>query len=252
MVRRGVVTFLASMLVVACGGGAKVMGPRAADGVASVPPSVGGVAADDEGPPRDMRLAMNDPPAGSAVVKDAPHDPQFLVHTATLTLSVYQVDEGLSNVERMARELGGYLSVRNDQSVTVRVPRARFREILGRVEQMGNVVHRSVAAEDVNDPYVDMEIRLKNARGMRDRLQGLLASAGVKEALDIEKELVRVTQEIEGLEGKLKLLRDRIAFSTVTVSFMPLDAQQIKDAQLIAPFPWLGDLGLSPLLRVWQ
>jgi hypothetical protein len=206
-------------------------------------------------PAADLRLAQNDkgPASGSgAVVKDAPHDTSFLIYSATLTMSVFQVEQGLGAVEGIAKELGGYLSSRADKAITVRVPRHKFRDALTRIEQMGNVLHRSVGAEDVTDQYVDMDIRLKNGRAMRDRLQQLLQNAGVKEALDIEKELARVTQEIEQLEGRLKLLRDRISYATITVSFQPLNAQQVQDAQLILPFPWLNALGLPTLLRVYQ
>ena len=69
----------------------------------------------------------------------------------------------------------------------------------------------------MTDEFVDIQARLKNAYAIRDRLSELLSRAPVKEALDIEKELGRVTEEIERMEGKLKLLRDQIAFSTITV-----------------------------------
>jgi hypothetical protein len=54
------------------------------------------------------------------------------------------------------------------------------------------------------------------------------------------------------MEGKLKLLRDQIAFSTITVTFSPLATQQVKDSSLLAPFPWLQELGLQQLLNVHQ
>jgi hypothetical protein len=202
----------------------------------------------------DLRLAQNAPavPSSNPVVKDAPHDTSLLIYTATVTLSVFQVENMLASVEKMGRDAGGYLSTRSDTQITIRVPRAKFQEVLGKVEGMGNVLHRDVAAEDVTDQYVDLEIRLKNARAMRDRLQTLLQSAQVKEALDIEKELARLTGEIESMEGKLKLLRDRIAFSTITVSFQPLAQQQVRETSLLAPFPFLHQMGLGPLLNVHQ
>jgi hypothetical protein len=72
----------------------------------------------------------------------------------------------------------------------------------------------------------------------------------VKDALDIQKELGRVTEDIERMEGRMKLLRDQIAFSTITVTFAALAPQSVHDSSLLAPFPWLQDLGLSSLLDV--
>ena len=238
-----------------CGGGgemaaakAPMAGPAEAPPPPPPPPSVavgpgavGGMLA----------LAMND--AGKAkAVSDAPHSAAMLIYTANLSLAVYQVEPGLDAVDRVAREEGGYLSAREDNAITIRVPRDRFDDALARIEKLGDVTHRDIKAQDVTDEYVDLQARLKNAYAIRDKLTDLLSRASVKEALDIEKELGRVTEDIERMEGKLKLLRDQIAFSTITVTFAPLAVEQVHESSLLAPFPWLRQLGLQSLLNVHQ
>jgi hypothetical protein len=197
----------------------------------------------------DERIAQAGGGGGQKVVTDAPHGSSMLIYTATLHLAVFQVEQQMNNVERLAKEYGGYLSVRNDAQITIRIPRGKFDDVLKSIEKLGDVVHRSITAQDVTDEYVDLEIRLKNARAIRDRLAALLDKAGVKEAIEIQKELGRVTEEIERMEGRLKLLKDKIAFSTITVSFQPVDSQPVRDATIL-PFPWLQDLGLSSLMNV--
>jgi hypothetical protein len=187
------------------------------------------------------------PPTAPPSVPDA-RPGALLIYTAALSMAVFQVDASLAAVERIGREEGGYLAARQDRSVTIRVPRERFDDAIERVEHLGDVTHRSVKAQDVTDEFVDLEARLKNARAMRDRLNELLARASVKEALDIERELARVTEEIERFEGRLKLLRDQIAFSTITVDFAPVANQVVHDTSLITSIPWLRDLGLPVLL----
>jgi hypothetical protein len=189
-------------------------------------------------------------PGPAPTVLDAPKAAALLIYTANIALAVYQVVPGLDAVERIARDLGGYLASRADGAVTVRVPRDQFDEALARIEKLGDVLHRDVRAQDVTDEYVDLEARLRNDYAMRTRLTDLLARAAVKEALDIERELGRVTEEIERYEGRLKLLRDQIAFSTVTVTFSPVAEQPVRDTSLLAPFPWLAELGLRGLLDV--
>ena len=206
---------------------------------------------------KEMALAMNDADAAKVVaatkaVSDAPHSAAMLIYTATLAMAVYQVEPGLDAVEKVARDMGGYLAARQDTSITIRVPRDRFDETLARIQKLGDVTHRDIKAQDVTDEYVDLQARLKNAYAIRDKLTDLLSRAAVKDALDIEKELGRVTEDIERMEGKLKLLRDQIAFSTVTVTFAPIAAQQVHDSSLLAPFPWLQQLGLQSLLSVHQ
>jgi len=265
LVRLGIVAFGAHLLL-ACGA-APDMAPKSA-------PSFGGAAhgameapgapapqrpptdkdndgvADAVDLAKDERIAQGGGGQGQPkVVADAPHGTSMLIYTATLHLAVFQVTTQMNTVEKIARDQGGYLSVRNDQQITIRIPRGKFDDTLRMIEKLGDVVHRSVTAQDVTDEYVDLEIRLKNNRAVRDRLQALLEKAGVKEAIEIQKELARVTEEIERIEGRLKLLKDKIAYSTITVSFQPLETSTVRDASIL-PFPWLQDLGLSSLLNV--
>jgi hypothetical protein len=196
------------------------------------------------------QLLAADDVAAAKAVPDSPHNAAMLVYTASLTMAVYQVEPGLNGVERAAHDAGGYLSSRQDTEIVVRVPRDRFDEVVAKIEKLGDVTHRDIKAQDVTDEFVDVAARLKNAYAMRDRLTDLLSRAASKDALDIEKELGRVTEDIERMEGRLKLLRDQIAFSTITVSFTPLAAQAVPDSSLLAPFPWLQELGLGSLLNV--
>jgi hypothetical protein len=191
--------------------------------------------------------ATEPPPAATA---QPPRREALLVYTATLVLAVYQVDVSLSRIEDLARTVGGYLASRTDTSIVVRVPRARFQEALGEVVKLGDVLHRDIEAQDVSDQVVDLEARLRNARAVRDRLAQLLQGASAtKDALEIEKELARVMGEIEVMEGKLQLLLDKVAYSTVTVQFQPLRTSDVH-AMARLPFPWLEDLGLARLLQV--
>src|SRR5262249_45522423 len=135
------------------------------------------------------------------------------------------------------------------REIVIRVPRARFEEAIKKVEGTGDVVHRDITAEDVTDEFFDTEVRLKNARAMRDRLQQLLEKAPVKEAIEIEKELGRVTQDIERMEGRLNLLKAKIASSPIPVTFDARPAA-LKTLPMRLPFPWLGSLGLPTLLRL--
>ena len=182
---------------------------------------------------------------------ETPHETSMLIYTARVTMAVYQVDQGLAAVEKLARDNGGYLALKRDREITIRVPRNRFEPTLAAIDKIGDVLHRDVQAQDVTDEFVDTEIRIRNARAMQVRLKALLDKANVKEALEIEKELRRVTEELELLEGKLKLLKDKIAYSTITVAFEPRGST-IQTTRIKLPFPWLTRLGLPALLQLQE
>jgi len=186
----------------------------------------------------------------SSTTAEAPHDAAMLVYTAHLTMAVYQVAPAIDAIEVIGRSYGGYLSSRNDSQIVIRVPRAHFNDALHKIEATGDVLHRQVSAEDVTDQYVDLDARLRNARAVRDRLEALLQKAAVKEAIEIQRELERVTGEIETIEGKLKLLKDRVAYAVIGVTFEARGDAAVRDKPMRLPFPWLGQLGLPHLLNL--
>lgn len=236
----------------------------------------------DEAPPPPEPVAQNAPPASppprarAAAKKesDATPPPQqqhaqagvntgsarpaeaaaiaspLLIYRANLNMAVFETKKALDHTEQIARDAGGYLVRRDDHSITVRVPAKRFHGALSRMMKLGDVLHRSVSVEDVTAQYRDLQIRLKNAEAVRDRLAALLKQAkSVKDALQVERELARVTDEIERMKGKLKLLHELVQFSTITIQFSPQSVEHV-DSTVKLPFPWLGNLGLGKLLNL--
>ncbi|WP_438008731.1 DUF4349 domain-containing protein [Sorangium sp. So ce321] len=185
----------------------------------------------------------------AAEVSEAPAP--LLIYTAQVAMAVFEVGASLGKVEALARELGGFLARRDDRTITIRVPAARFDEALKRLEGLGDMLQRNVVAEDVTEEFLDLGVRIRNARAVRDRLEKLLEKAAkVEESIQLERELARVAGELERLEGRLKFLRDRVAFSTLTISFQPRSTETITPSGPRLPIDWLNELGLSRLLNL--
>lgn len=174
----------------------------------------------------------------------------LLIYMATYHMAVFETEKAIDAVQTLAKELDGYLVRRDDTSIVVRIPSERYRGALDRIGKLGDVIHREETVEDVTEQFMDLMTRLRNARVVRDRLAQLLAQAkDVKDALEVERELARVTTQIEVMEGKLKRLRELVAFSTITVRFEPVPSEQIR-SNVRLPFPWLERIGLQNLLNL--
>ena len=191
-----------------------------------------------------------DPPgtATAETASDATVAAPLLIYTANLVMGVFEAAEAIDQAEKLALDAGGYLVRRDDQSITVRVPAAKFHGTLKDVMKLGDVRHRDVKVQDVTEQFHDLQIRLRNAEAVLARLHALLDRAqSVKDALAVEAELARVAGQVEQLKGRLKILRELIAFSTITVRF---DAQPVEqlESNITLPFPWLDSLGLGNLL----
>jgi Domain of unknown function (DUF4349) len=175
----------------------------------------------------------------------------LLVYTAQIVIAVFEVRASLGKVEELARELGGFMSRRDDMTIAIRVPVSRFDEAVKRVEAIGDMLHRNVTAEDVTEEFRDLDVRLKSSRAVQERLMQLLARAAkVDESVAIERELDRVTAEIDRLEGRMKFLKDRAAYSTLTVSFQPKSTETSVKTPFRLPGAWLDELGLGRLLQL--
>lgn len=177
----------------------------------------------------------------------------MLIYRAELSLGVFEVDAPQRAIEDVAFELGGFLVQRDERRITIRVPSSRFRDAMGRIERVGDVLRRSVSAQDVSEEYRDIEVRLKNAEAVRARLEALLAEArDVAEALRVQTELAKVTETIEAFKGRIRFLSDRVAFSTISIWFQlrPGPSAGAEPEVHRLPVAWLDELGLSTLLNL--
>lgn len=173
----------------------------------------------------------------------------LLIYQADLQLRVDDSAKTLEATEELAKGMGGYLVRRNDREIVIRVPARKFDDAMKTLTGFGEVLHRNVEVEDVTERFYALTVRLKNARAVRARFQQLLLEAKtVQDSLAIERELERVTEKIERMEGKLKLLKELIAFSTITLRVHSRRQDKIRGVTL--PFPWLRELGLPKLLSM--
>jgi hypothetical protein len=160
--------------------------------------------------------ALQGAPRGGAVK-------QRVIKTADLTIVTSDPRDGFDKAVRMARSMGGYtLDSRRSEKrlqITLRLPAARFEEALRRLSKLGKVAKRSIGGRDVTTEYVDLTMRLANAQRVRLRYIELLKRAtSVEEALKVQKELERITAQIESLKARVGVIENRVTLSTVTLT----------------------------------
>lgn len=155
--------------------------------------------------------------------------PSMVIRTGTASVEVDSLEPAIAAVRRLVARAGGYVgntslqagheSVRS-ATLELRVPADRFEEVVAGLSPVGEVDYVNVAAEDVTEQYVDLEARAENAKRLEGRLAELLATRTGKldDVLAVERELARVREEIERLEGRMRYLRSRADLSSLTVS----------------------------------
>lgn len=152
-----------------------------------------------------------------------------LIKTADLTTEVDDVDDGFEEVYAVAKAekaivVGTTRSVADEGysygSVTVKVDPSKYDETMKALRKVGKLLSENSTTEDVTQEYVDLGARLENAERTRDRYLEILATrtGAVHDVLEVEREIERVTENVERLKGQLRYLESQIGLSTITVN----------------------------------
>ncbi|MBN2498866.1 MAG: DUF4349 domain-containing protein [Deltaproteobacteria bacterium] len=172
-----------------------------------------------------------------------------VVYTGSFTVDVYEIKKAQAELLDLVKGLGGYMQETRGHVMVVRVPAEKFESIEAELRKLGRVDDSltRIQAADITARYVDAELRLKTKRRYLDTLTRMLEQAGsLKDKLEVQKEIARVVEEIEALEGQLRLMQQQVALATVTVAFRLAHSGTRRTFRL--PWDWLDALGLEQLI----
>ena len=144
-----------------------------------------------------------------------------VAYTAGFTLQVKLASAAHSEVKKLAESLGGHLVSSRNNNMKIKIPVKKADQFLNTVKKSGKVRDFYVDSEDLTDTITDLNVRLDNLKKFRTRLTELLAKTQkVEEILKIEREINRITTEMERLTAQLQNNRDRVSFVTFTVRLL--------------------------------
>ncbi len=158
----------------------------------------------------------------------APDEERKLVRNANVDLEVRNFDQALQNITSLASEAGGYVATNSSQKqengklrgdVIVKVLPDKLDDFLGKLRSLGDLKNQTLATQDVTKQFFDTDARLRNAHVVEERLVSMLEkNAGrVADLLEVEKELGRVREQIEQMEGEIKFMETQVQYATVTI-----------------------------------
>lgn len=233
MIRRRAVLLILILTLLAATVGCAMAAPT---------PSLGGGGADEMSrelapaapPPAEVPQAMEEGDAVALATQDMVGD-RMIVRTGSLAIVVEDTEETLEAIERLAGELGGYVSNlqswrQDDQmaaTVTIRILAASFDQARERVKELAiEVESENASGQDVTEEYVDLEARLGNLEVAEGELLELLASAqethkDAESILAIYNEITNVRMQIEQIKGRMQYLENASDLGTLTITVTP-------------------------------
>jgi Domain of unknown function (DUF4349) len=160
-----------------------------------------------------------------------------LIRNATVELEIVSFDNAVQRVTALANEEHGYVATADFEKqangklrgqVIAKVLPQNLDRFLQKIRSLGELKNQTLGTEDVTKAYFDTDARLKNARVMEQRLIEMLKTktGKVSDLLQVEKELGRVREEIEKMQGELKFWDSQVQFATVTISLTEKDMEE--------------------------
>ncbi len=177
---------------------------------------------------RVQSLAVRD--ARNLQFQDSGPAERLTIENASLALEIRNYDSWLDALEAQISNYGGSLQSVSSRTLhenvqtgrlVVRIPSQQLHAFVDYVKGSALTVEReSRSGLDVSTEFFDLEARITNKIKTEKRFREILEKAtAVEEVLSVERELSRLREEIDRLEGRKKHLTNRIEMSTVTVEW---------------------------------
>ncbi len=186
----------------------------------------------------DGERAMSNAPAAQVSLNQAEQTQtapiaveRKIIRNADLQLEATAPEEAQQKITQIAESKGGFVvestqsssdakaMTRDNVTMTVRVPSAKFDEALNEILQTASrVIVESVKGQDVTEEFIDIEARLKTQKALEAQfLEIMKRSNSVEDALNVQTEIARVRGEIEKIEGRKRFLESQASLSTVKI-----------------------------------
>lgn len=190
-------------------------------------------------------------PSIAPVVAPVAADTREAILSASQTLQVDDKDKAAHSLIAAAESLGGWFSSLTDDAVVLRVPAAQLEALLAQAATLGTVVEKNYGRVDSSEELRTLRTRLSSRQEMLQRYLAVLNDANRDATVTLGREIARVISDIEGIQGRIRLLEEQSAFAQVSFSFRFRDrAAPTSDGA--SAFAWLNQLNLSDMLYDFQ
>jgi hypothetical protein len=151
-----------------------------------------------------------------------------IIYDADVRLIVEDFEGLPEKVQRLVDDSGGFVAQQklHGKSGTprsgewkIRLPVGVYATFLDDIRKLGELQSFAANSQDVTDQYYDLEARIRNKQKEEARLlKHLDENTGkLEEILAVEKEISRVREELERMEGRMRVLKDLVSLTTVTL-----------------------------------
>lgn len=166
----------------------------------------------------------------------SPETSRKLIRTADLSFKTNDLESTRQRIASSVEKNKAWVSSENEttsgrvisRNITIRVPSENLDLLIEEINQgVESLDYLNISSNDVTEEYLDTEARLRNRKALEIRYLELLSKAtSMSEVLQIENQINQLRTEVESVEGRLKYLSDRVAYSTLNLSYSKTESVQ--------------------------
>lgn len=190
----------------------------------------------------DMFVAENsaaDSAGGASVTSSPsatkPDTEEKIIKTVVLHVQTKEYTAYISSINESVASLGGYVeksgsdlgpgsNYNRSATYVVRIPAEKLDAFLESANEKGTVTSINEEQQNVTLEYVDLESRISAFKTERESLTKLLENAeSLENILAIQERLSEVNYEIENYTAQLRVLANRVSYSTVTLNIREVE-----------------------------
>ncbi|WP_407309341.1 DUF4349 domain-containing protein [Desulfosporosinus sp. SB140] len=173
--------------------------------------------------------------------------PRKITQDVTLTLEVANISNTFSQISQKVQQMGGYIaeSQQNNSEnqssarMTVKIPADKLDALNDSLISWGKILDQHTIANDITNQYYDSQNRLQTLQAEEKRYLEILNQAKtVDDVLKVENALSDIRQQIEQLEGQLKLWNNQVDYSTVNLQLVVNSGPNLAIKNPWQPVSW--------------
>lgn len=147
-----------------------------------------------------------------------------LIKTASISVKVEDLSDCAEKIQSWAKKFEGFINYsnvfENGSSFSVKIPAKNFENAIKNVGDFGKVTSQSISSQDVTEQFYDLQTRLDSKKILQEKyLEYLKSATNIKDLLQIESELNKVTSDLESMQSQMNRLSNKIDYSTINIDF---------------------------------
>lgn len=171
-------------------------------------------AADSAAPEESVTSSETD----EKIIKTVELNVQTKDYDTYISALTASVAENGGYVESSEADMGGYYDSNRYSTYVVRIPADKLDVFLTSAGENGKIVSKTENQKNVTLEYVDLESRISAYKTEKETLTSLLEKAeSLENVLSIQERLSEVNYQIESYTSQLRVLANRVSYSTVTL-----------------------------------